>query len=354
MAERFPLQVTVVKVPGVSFPALGAAWELPSVPRLPLSSGPVQLHTGSHQLVPVTTRRGAPGTLGQVVHLPQLVQMPLGAALCTPAYGWVQQVVMGTLLPHQPRAVVQEEALYPVGSSVFHIHHQPALALLADTTTMEPEEVVTTDLPEEGPAATTEATPEQAGDSTNTHVFAWPDTTVSEDTTLDSPNSSTLDALLEELSEYLEDSGCLDKQAELAQQGDNEDTILAANVPSLMAEDLDEFLEFCECLLEDDHPKKPVVEAQQRNSQDAMPAILNLTASTSSPTASRPHSPHTAEMEEEALQRQPPGVITIRVRPKTRELAAARPRTLCQPAPARAKRPSRRTMAQPARKRRRR
>ncbi|XP_016154709.1 PREDICTED: uncharacterized protein LOC101817807 isoform X3 [Ficedula albicollis] len=353
MAERFPLQVTVVKVPGVSFPALGAAWELPSVPRLPLSSGPVQLHTGSHQLVPVTTRRGAPGTLGQVVHLPQLVQMPLGAALCTPAYGWVQQVVMGTLLPHQPRAVVQEEALYPVGSSVFHIHHQPALALLADTTTMEPE-VVTTDLPEEGPAATTEATPEQAGDSTNTHVFAWPDTTVSEDTTLDSPNSSTLDALLEELSEYLEDSGCLDKQAELAQQGDNEDTILAANVPSLMAEDLDEFLEFCECLLEDDHPKKPVVEAQQRNSQDAMPAILNLTASTSSPTASRPHSPHTAEMEEEALQRQPPGVITIRVRPKTRELAAARPRTLCQPAPARAKRPSRRTMAQPARKRRRR
>lgn len=137
--ERFPLHVTVVKVPGVSFPALGAAWELPSIPRLPLSSGPVELHTGSHQLVPVTTRQGVPGTLGQVVHLPQLVQMPLGAALCPPAYGWVQQVVMGTLLPHQPRAVVQEEALYPIGSSVFHIHQQPALALLDDTTTMEPE-----------------------------------------------------------------------------------------------------------------------------------------------------------------------------------------------------------------------
>lgn len=131
--------MTVVKVPGVSFPALGAAWELPSIPRLPLSSGPVELHTGSHQLVPVTTRQGVPGTLGQVVHLPQLVQMPLGAALCPPAYGWVQQVVMGTLLPHQPRAVVQEEALYPIGSSVFHIHQQPALALLDDTTTMEPE-----------------------------------------------------------------------------------------------------------------------------------------------------------------------------------------------------------------------
>lgn len=143
--ERFPLHVTVVKVPGVSFPALGAAWELPSVPRLPLSSGPVQLHTGPHQLVPVTARQGVPGTLGQVVplppvvHLPQLVQLPLGAALCPPAYGWVQQVVMGTLLPHQTRAVVQEEPLYPIGSSVFHIHHQPALALPAGTTMMEPE-----------------------------------------------------------------------------------------------------------------------------------------------------------------------------------------------------------------------
>lgn len=136
--------MTVVKVPDVSFPALGAAWELPSVPRLPLSSEPVQLHTGSQQLVPVTTRQGVPGTLEQVVHLPsvvpvpQLVQLPVGAALCPPAYGWVQQVVMGTLLPQQPRAVVQEEALYPIGSSVFHIH-QPALALPAGTTTMEPE-----------------------------------------------------------------------------------------------------------------------------------------------------------------------------------------------------------------------
>lgn len=144
--ERFPLQVTLVKVPGVSFPSLGAAWELPSVPRLSLSSGPVQLQSGSHQLVPVTTtRQGVPGTLGQVVHLPsvvhlpQLVQLPLGAAVCPPAYGWVQQVVMGTLLPSQPRAVVQEETLYPLGSSVFHIHHQPALALPAGTTTMEPE-----------------------------------------------------------------------------------------------------------------------------------------------------------------------------------------------------------------------
>lgn len=214
--------------------------------------------------------------------------------------------------------------------------------------------MVTTDLPGEGPAATTEAIPEQAGDSTNAHLFAWPDTVVGEDITLDSPNSSTLDALLEELSEYLEDSGCLEKQEELAQQGDNEDTILAANVPSLTAEDLDEFLEFCECLLEDDHPNNPVVEAQQRNSQDVIPAIPNLTPSTCSPTVSQPHSLHTARMEEEALQRQPPGIITIRVRPKTREPAAARPRTLCQPAPPRAKRPSRRTTGQPARKRRRR
>ncbi|XP_064286013.1 uncharacterized protein LOC135306300 [Passer domesticus] len=240
------------------------------------------------------------------------------------------------------------------GSSVFHIHHQPALALPAGTTTMEPEEVVTTDLPGEEPAATTEAIAEQAGDSIDTHLFAWPDSVVSEDTDLNSPNSSTLDALLEELSEYLEDSGCLDNQAELAQQGDNEDTILAANLPSLTAEDLDEFLEFCECLLEDDHPKEPVVEAQQRNSQDAIPAIPNLTLSASPPTASQPYSTHMAQMEEEALQRQPPSVITIHVNPKTRELAAARPRALHQPAPPRAKRPSRRTMAQPARKRRRR
>lgn len=207
---------------------------------------------------------------------------------------------------------------------------------------------MTTDLPGEGLAATTEAIPEQAGDSINSHLFAWPDTTVGEDTALDSPNSSTLDALLEELSEYLEDSGCLNKQEELAQQGDNEDTILDANVPSLTAEDFDELLEFCECLLEDDHPKNPVEEVQQRNSQDAIPAIPNMTPSASLPAASRPHSPHTAQMEEEAAQRQPPGIITIHVQPETQEQAAARPR-----AP-RAKRPSHRTMAQPARKRRRR
>ncbi|XP_068054671.1 uncharacterized protein [Anomalospiza imberbis] len=235
---------------------------------------------------------------------------------------------------------------------MFHIHHQPALALPAGTTTMEPE-VVTTDLPGEGPAATTEAIPEQAGDSTNTHLFAWPDTTVSEDADLNSPNSPTLDALLEELSEYLEDSGCLDKQAELAQQADDEDTILAANVPSLTAEDLNEFLEFCECLLEDDHPKEPVVEAQQRNGQDAIPAIPNLTPCASALTASQPRPPHMAQMEEEALQRQPPS-ISVRVNPKARELAAARPRALHQPVPVppRAKRPSCRSMAQPARRRR--
>lgn len=214
---------------------------------------------------------------------------------------------------------------------------------------------MTTDLPEEGLAATAEAIPEQAGDSIDTHLFGWPDTTLSEDTALDSPNSSTLDALLEELSEYLEDSGCLDKQVEeLAQQGDNEDTILDANVPSLMAEDFDEFLEFCECLLEDDHPNNPVVEAQQRNSQDAIPAIPNLTPSASLPPAPQPHPPCMAQMEEEAVQRQAPGIITIHVHPKTQELAATRPRALRQPAPPRAKRPPHRPPAQPARKRRRR
>ncbi|XP_015471476.1 uncharacterized protein LOC107198782 [Parus major] len=260
---------------------------------------------------------------------------------------------MGTLLPYQPRAVVQEEALYPIGSNVFHIHNQPALALPDGTTTMEPEEVMTTDLPGDGSAATTETIPEQAGDSTDTHLFAWPDTAVNEDTALDSPNSSTLDALLEELSEYLEDSGCLDNQVELAQQGDNEDTILAANVPSLTAEDFDEFIEFCEFLLEDDHPKKPVVEVQQRNSQDIIPAIPNLIPSASPPIASQPQSSHTVQMEEEALQMQPTGIITMPVPPKTGQLAAARPRAMHQPAPPRAKRPSRRTMAKPARKRRR-
>nr|XP_041573018.1 uncharacterized protein LOC115492560 isoform X2 [Taeniopygia guttata] len=349
MAARFPLHVTVVKVPGLSFPSPGAAWHLPSVPSLPLSLGPVQLHTGSHQLVPVTTMQGIPGTLGQVVHLPQLVQLPLRAAVCPPGYDRVQQVVMGMLLPQQPRAVVQEEALYPLGSSTFRIHHQPALALPAGTTTMEPK-AVTTDLPGEGPAATTEAIPEQAGHSTNTHLFAWPDSTVSEDTDLNSPNSPTLDAVLEELSECLEDSGCLDKQVELAQQEDNEDTILAANVPSLTDEDLDELLEFCEGLLEAD-PKELVMEAWQRNGQDAVPATPNSTPSASPLTASQPHPPHMAQMEKEALQRQPPSAITVGVNPKTRELAAARPRALHRAVPPRAKRPSSRNTDQPERKR---
>ncbi|XP_032551288.1 proteoglycan 4-like [Chiroxiphia lanceolata] len=373
MAERFPLQVTVLKVASVSFaalarPALGAPWELPSIPGLPLYSGPVQLHTSTHQLVPATVRQEVPGPLGapgQVVSLSPVVHFPWPVQLppC-PAYGWGQQLVTGVLLPHQPRAVVQGEPLYPTGSGVLCAHHQPALA---GRTTMEPKVVTTpaprkpTDLPEEGPATSTEAIPEQAGDTTNHHLLAQPETPAGEDTIVNAPNSPTLSDLLDDLFEYLADSGCPEEQVEVAQE-DSDDTTLAANAPSLTAEDLDELLEFCECLLEDDCPKEPAMEAQQRNSEDAVLTTPNLTSSLSPLRDPRPPLPRMAQLGEETMQKQPqvvknhlqlpPGITTIQVDPKTREVAAARPRARRQPAPPRNKGPSPRATSRPRKRRR--
>ncbi|XP_064518259.1 mucin-2-like [Pseudopipra pipra] len=374
MAERFPLQVTVLKVASVSFaalarPALGAPWELPCVPGLPLYSGPVQLHTSTHQLVPATVRQEVPGPLGapgQVLSLSPVVQLPWPVQLppCPSAYGWGQQLVTGAFLPHQPRAVVQGEPLYPMGSGVLCVHHRPALA---GRTTMEPEVVTTpgprkpTDLPEEGPATSTEAIPEQAEDITHHHLLTQPETPAGEDTIVNAPNSPTLSDLLDDLFEYLADSGCPGEQVEVAQE-DSEDTTLAANAPSLTAEDLDELLEFCECLLEDDCPKKPAMEAQQRNSEDAVPTTPNLTPSLSPLSDPRPPLPRMAQLGEETMQKQPqvaknhlqlpPGITTIQVDPKTGEVEAARPRARRQPAPPRNKGPPRRATSRPRKRRR--
>ncbi|KAJ7402184.1 hypothetical protein BTVI_88708 [Pitangus sulphuratus] len=374
-AERFPLQVTVLKVASVSFAALarpvpGAPWELPSVPGLPLSPGPVQLHTGTHQLVPATLKQEVPGPLGvpgQVVSLSPVVQLPWPMQLppCPSAYGWGQQVVTGALLPHQPRAVVQGEPLYPTGSGVLCVHHRPALA---GRTTMEPRVVTTpaprkpVDLREEGPATSTEAIPEQAEDTTSHHLLAQPETPAGEDTIGDAPNSPTLSALLDDLFEYLAESGCPGERVEVPQE-DSDDTTLAANAPSLTAEDLDELLEFCECLLEEDCPQEPAVEAQQRDSEDAVPVPSILTPSLSPRGDPRAPSPRRAQPGEEKTQKQPqvalnhvqlpPGVTSTQVEPRTREVAAARPRARRQPAASpRKKGPSRRSTSRPRKRRR--
>ncbi|XP_027548885.1 uncharacterized protein LOC113972231 isoform X2 [Neopelma chrysocephalum] len=245
-------------------------------------------------------------------------------------------------------------------------HLNPATAKTADgdpavVTTPAPRN--STDLPEEGPATSTEVIPEQAEDTTNHHLLTQPETPAGEDTIVNAPNSPTLSELLDDLFELLADSGCPEGQVEVAQE-DSEDTALVANAPSLTAEDLDELLEFCECLLEDDCPKEPAMEAQQRNSEDAVPTIPNLTPSLSPLSDPRPPSPRVAQLGEETMQKQPqvvtnhlqlpPGITTTQVDPKTREVAAARPRVRRQPAPPRNKGPSRRaTSTSRPRKRRR-
>ena len=157
--ERFPLQLpTASQVPAVTctLPAMPppvSACVLPSVPGLPLSSQPAQLHPITGQLVQASVWHGVPGPLGpsgqlvqlpRGVQLPSLVQLPAGVqpprwvqlphvpAPSPPAYGWGQHVVMGTLLPRQPRglglgpaAVVQGETLDPTGSSPLHLPARP-------------------------------------------------------------------------------------------------------------------------------------------------------------------------------------------------------------------------------------
>ncbi|KAJ7410346.1 hypothetical protein WISP_109108 [Willisornis vidua] len=368
--KRFPLQVPVLKVPRVRFSTLAmlsprATWELPSVLVLPPSSGPVQLYTCTNQLAPNTIRQGVPRpleALGQVVslspvmQLPWLVQLSPEIAPCPFAYGWPQQVVMGMLPPHQPRDVVQGESLYPTGSGALSVHHQLALP---GVTMMKPEAVVTTldprkpmDLPKEGPTTITEAIPEQAEDTTNQHLLIHPETPetmAGEDTIPGAPNSLTFTDLMDSLFEWLTDGDCPKEQVVAAQE-DSEDTILAANVPSLMAEDLDELLEFCDSLLEDDCPRKPAVEAQQRNSKDATPTSPSLTLCINSPADCLPQ-----PVEEVAMQRQLLlGNATIQADPKTRKLGVARPSAGRQTACPRVKRHPRRSTSWPAKRRRRR
>ncbi|GAB0206323.1 proline-rich protein 36-like [Grus japonensis] len=127
-----------LEVPGVSFttPAMlppVTAGVLPSVPGLPMSCEPAQLHPVTYQLGQATVWQGLPGPLGNagqlvqlpcVVPLPPMAQLPCGvqlpamAAPCPPAHGWGQQVVMGTLVPNQPMglepwAMVDREPRHP-------------------------------------------------------------------------------------------------------------------------------------------------------------------------------------------------------------------------------------------------
>ena len=176
-------QVPAVTCTLPAMPPPVSACVLPSVPGLPLSSQPAQLHPITGQLVQASVWHGVPGPLGPsgqllqlpcgvqlpvVVQLPPVVQLPRGVQLPSleqlpsgvqlprgaqlpagvqpprwvqlphvpapspPAYGWGQHVVMGTLLPRQPRglglgpaAVVQWETLDPTGSSPLHLPARP-------------------------------------------------------------------------------------------------------------------------------------------------------------------------------------------------------------------------------------
>ena len=138
--ERFPLQLpTGPEVPGMSFTTLTmpppvTAGVLPSVPGLLITVRPSQLHTVTHQPTLATWQgvQGPLGDSGQVVQLPHVLQLPSGVQLpplpapCPPAYGWGQQVVMETLVPHQPVGlgpwdVGQGQPLYPRGCTVLNV-----------------------------------------------------------------------------------------------------------------------------------------------------------------------------------------------------------------------------------------
>lgn len=118
-----------------AMPSPVTAFVLPSVSGLPVSSEPAQLHPITSQLGQASAWQAVPGPLGapeQLVQLPHTVQIPSGVQLppvvqipngvqfspmpapCPPAYGWGQQVVMGTLVP-----------LYPMASCTLHIPARP-------------------------------------------------------------------------------------------------------------------------------------------------------------------------------------------------------------------------------------
>ncbi|KAM6033075.1 uncharacterized protein LJ206_001909 [Theristicus caerulescens] len=241
MADSFPLRLTKAsELPSVSvtapaMPPPVTAGVLPSsVPGLPVSRRPAQVHTVTSQLAQATVWQGVPGPLGApgqvlqlpgvvplppvvqlppMARLPPVVQLPCGvqlppgvqlphgvqlpprvqlppevqlppggqlpcgvqlptvAAPCPPAYGWGQQVLMRTLLPHQPMglgpwAAGQGELLDPTGPPLLHTlpgsaqkpsqasnkdgaaikdsvpaasPHQTALALPTSRTTMKPK-----------------------------------------------------------------------------------------------------------------------------------------------------------------------------------------------------------------------
>lgn len=89
--------------------------------------------TITYQPPQATVWHGVPGTMGapgQMAQLPHGVQLSPMPAPCPPAYGWGQQVVMGTLVPHQLMglrmgAVVQEEFLFPTSSCLLHVPAHP-------------------------------------------------------------------------------------------------------------------------------------------------------------------------------------------------------------------------------------
>ena len=107
---------------------------LPSVPGLLITVWPSQLHTVTHQPAQATWQgvQGPLGDSGQVVQLPHVLQLPSAVRLpplpapCPSAYGQGQQVVMGTLVPHQPVGlgpwdVGQGQPLYPTGCTVLNV-----------------------------------------------------------------------------------------------------------------------------------------------------------------------------------------------------------------------------------------
>ncbi|XP_042653253.1 proline-rich protein 36-like [Tyto alba] len=164
------------------------AGTLLSVPGLPVSSQPAQLH-------PVTSQ------------LPQ-------ASVCAQKSAEASN-----------KDVVATEDSVPAVTP-----HPPALALPTSGTTTQPKAVVTTpappgkhtDLPEQGPAAFAEAVPEQAEDTT-----AWLHTEDSEDTVPDGPDSPSLAAFLRELpdlSDHVAEGSCPKEQTAVAGLGGSEDT----------------------------------------------------------------------------------------------------------------------------------
>ncbi|KAM6042949.1 uncharacterized protein LJ206_019592 [Theristicus caerulescens] len=106
------------------------------------------------------------------------------------------------------------------------------------------------DLPEQGPDAFAKALPEQAEDTTASHMLTWLDTTDSEDTIPDVPSSPSLTAFLHELpdlSEYVAEGGCPKKREVVAGLGDSEGTDAdAPDIPDLTTflNKLPHFLEY--------------------------------------------------------------------------------------------------------------